>query len=104
MAHCCKYAKRKEETFDFVSNSNQHVCKGKKVNHQLRLVPETVTITIVTYQIRPRMNDNEHKVTLLNEQTEPSNSRLLHVLRHPNFNLKTYFCNSSSQSFEIVIK
>ena len=30
--------------FDFVSNSNQHVCKGKKVNHQLRLIPETINI------------------------------------------------------------
>ena len=43
MAHCCKYTKGKEETFVFVSNSNQHDCRGKKVNHQLRLVPETVT-------------------------------------------------------------
>ena len=43
MAHRCKYTKRAEETFDFVSNSNQHVCKGRKVNHRLRLVPETVT-------------------------------------------------------------
>ena len=32
MAHCSKYTKGKKETFVFVSNSNQHVCKGKKVN------------------------------------------------------------------------
>ena len=43
MAHCCKYTKGKEETFVFVSHSNQHVCKGKNVNRQLRLVSETVT-------------------------------------------------------------
>ena len=30
-----------------MSKLNQQVCKGKKVNHQLRLVPETVTNTIV---------------------------------------------------------
>ena len=49
MTHCSKYTKGKEDTFVFVSNSNQHVCKGKKVNHQLRLVPETVTITFNRY-------------------------------------------------------
>jgi len=31
----------------FVSNSNQQVCKGRKVNHELRLVPETVTKNII---------------------------------------------------------
>ena len=45
MAHYCKYPNGKEDTFVFLSHSNQHVCKGKKVNHQLRLVPETVTNT-----------------------------------------------------------
>ena len=43
MVHCCKYMRKIEETFVFASNSNQHICRGKKVKHKLRLVPETVT-------------------------------------------------------------
>ena len=43
MVHCCKYTRRKGRHICFVSNSNQQVCKGKKVKRQLRLVPETVT-------------------------------------------------------------
>ena len=43
MGHCVNTL-RKGRGVVFVSKLNQQVCKGQKVNHQIRLVPETVTI------------------------------------------------------------
>ena len=55
MVHCCKYTKGKEDTFVFVSNSNQHVCKGKK--------PLGLFTTIIA-RIRANLEYNFRKLLL----------------------------------------